>query len=143
MRHLFVLLLAVSAFITDAASQGCVAIRSTGSSCTIEKPENQSKWQVNANYRYFKSFRHFKGKEEQKERVELQTDVRNYSHSLDLSVVRKLNTRWSLGLNLPLLFNMRSSLYEHGRKERRFTSSSGLGDMRLSAYYWMLDPAKS
>lgn len=149
MRILVMVAVAIFVCNINANAQGCVAIRSTGASCTIEKPENASKWQFNANYRYFKSFRHFKGKEEQKERVEQQTDVRNFSHSLDLSIVRKLNNRWSLALNVPILFNNRSSLYEHGlvngsyiKRERRYTSSFGLGDMRLSAYYWLIDPVK-
>jgi hypothetical protein len=131
-------------------AQGCVAIRSTGSSCSINKPGDAYKWQFNANYRYFKSFRHFSGKEENKQRLVDHSDVRNYSHSIDLSIVRQLNERWSLSLNMPLLANRRSSLYEHGlvngvyvKKERRDTHSYGLGDMRLSAYYWLLDPHKS
>lgn len=142
MRTFLFVLIALCIFNINVNAQGCVAIRSTGSSCSIEKPGSSYNWQVNANYRYFKSFRHFRGKQEQKERLVQHTDVRNYQHSLDLSIVRKLNNRWSLSLNMPLLFNMRSSLYEHGRTERHFTSSSGLGDMRLSAYYWAIDPAK-
>ena len=135
----------------NALSQGCVAIRSTGSCSTLQKPgEDAYKWQFNANYRYFKSFRHFKGKVEQKERLVDHSDVRNYSHSLDLSMVRHFNARWSLALNMPLLVNHRSSLYEHGlvngvyvKKERGTTASYGLGDMRLSAYYWLFDPFKA
>jgi hypothetical protein len=151
MKKLFAITLIYILMQSAANAQGCVAIRSTGSSCSIENPgEDGSKWQFNANYRYFKSFRHFKGKEEQKERLVQHTDVRNYSHSLDLSIVRKLNSRWTLSLNMPLVANKRSSLYEHGlvngvyvKKERRSTHSYGLGDMRLSAYYWLLDPVKS
>lgn len=150
MRFLILTVILIACININTRAQGCVAIRSTGSSCAIEKPGEYSKWQLNTNYRYFKSYKHFKGKQEQKERVEQHTDVRNYSHSLDLSIIRKLNDRWSLALNIPLLFNNRSSLYEHGlvngsyiKTERRYTSSTGLGDMRLSAYYWLLDPVKS
>ena len=92
----------------------------------------------------------FKGKDEQEERVEQGTDVRNFSNALDLSIVRLINHRFSMALNVPLLATRRSSLYEHGlvngvyiKKERHSTSSYGLGDMRLSAYYWLLDPMKS
>ncbi len=147
---LFLLLFVAFLFSDYIYSQGCVAIRSTGSSCAIDKPDDDYQWQFNANYRYFKSFRHFKGDEEQKERLVQQTDVRNYSHSLDLSIIRKLDNRWSLALNMPLLANKRSSLYEHGlvngsyvKMERRSTHSYGLGDMRLSAYYWVFNPSKA
>ncbi len=151
MRYIIATAVFVLMFNFRSGAQGCVAIRSTGSSCSIEKPgDSQYKWQFMANYRYFKSFRHFKGTDEQKERIEQDTDVRNYSHSMDLSILYKLNARWSLSLNMPLLANKRSSLYEHGlvngtyiKRERHFTSSYGLGDMRLSAYYWVMDPHKS
>src|SRR5688500_17503330 len=114
MRNILALALIFLISHSTAIAQGCVAIRSTGSSCSIEKPGDDYKWQFNTNYRYFKSFRHYKGKEEQEERLEQQTDVRNFSHSLDLAIVRKLNNRWALSLNMPLLANVRSSLYEHG-----------------------------
>lgn len=134
-----------------ADAQGCVAIRSTGSSCFIDGSyTDSSKWHLNLNYRYFKSFRHFKGDVEQKERLVEMTDVRNWSHSVDVTLTRILTKRWSVGLNLPLIGNERSSLYEHGlvngsyvKRERRNTSSYGLGDMRLTAYYWLFDPEKS
>jgi len=131
-------------------SQGCVAIRSTGSSCSIQKPGSDSgSWLFSANYRYFRSFRHFKGKEEQKERLIQNTEVINYTNSLDLSISKNLTNRWSLSLNFPLLATTRSSLYEHGlvngiyvKKERRSTHSYGLGDIRLAAYRWLIDPLK-
>src|SRR5690606_19696171 len=98
----------------------------------------------------FKSFRHYKGKEEQKERLEQHTEVINHTHSMDLSIMRLLNKRWSILLNVPIISNVRSSLYEHGlvngsyqKRERRNTESFGLGDMHMSAYYWVFDPAKA
>lgn len=60
-------------------SQGCVAIRSTGV-CTMEHPMGDSvakSWQLNTGYRYFRSFRHFRGKEEQKERLVKNIEVIN------------------------------------------------------------------
>ncbi|MEO8582813.1 MAG: hypothetical protein ABI415_03390 [Flavitalea sp.] len=133
-----------------AFAQGCVAIRSTGASCSMEHPDLiGSKWEVNANYRYFKSFRHYSGKEEQKQRQVLHNDVRNYSNSLDFSISRIISSRLTLSLNVPFVYTTRSSLYEHGlvnghyvKQERRNTSAHGLGDMRISAYYWLLDPVK-
>ena len=37
----------------------------------------------------------------------------------------------------------RSSLYEHDGKTRHSTFSFGIGDIRIAAYRWMLDPAKN
>jgi hypothetical protein len=138
----------------EAAAQGCVAIRSTGGVCTmsnhpdsISSPEGN--WIFNANNRYFKSFRHFKGRDEQEERLELNTEVINYQYALDLSLTRVINNRWSVMIDIPLLFNKRSSLYEHGLingknnfNQRHFMESTGLGDIRLAAYRWLLNPEK-
>lgn len=149
MKYIFALLFLSSSFF-QAAAQGCVAIRSNGSSCTIQKPgSEENNWTFSTNYRYFKSFRHFKGMVEQKERLIKHTEVINYSNALDLSIGKKLNSRWSVNLDFPLLANTRSSLYEHGlvngvnnKNERHSTHSYGLGDVRFAAYRWMIDPKK-
>ncbi|HUQ64657.1 MAG TPA: hypothetical protein VM101_00780 [Flavitalea sp.] len=130
-------------------AQGCVAIRSNGAVCTKHDPSMETKgWQVNTSYRYFKSFRHFVGKEEQHERLEQHTEVINHQHTLNITAIRQFNNRWSLGIDLPLISNIRSSLYEHGgnsegQKGRHNTSASGIGDMRITGYHWLLDPMKS
>lgn len=151
MKKLFVVasLLLAASFHT-VYGQGCVAIRSGAAVCTrLDAHAAAGHWQLNMNYRNFHSFRHFVGTEEQKERVEKGTDVRNWSNSLNISLVRQLNTRWSLLMDIPLLANTRSSMYEHygntstSPNARRKTHSFGLGDIRVAAYYWLLDPAKS
>lgn len=137
-----------------AKTQGCVAIRSNGSSCTMlgshdDGPMQSSNWLLGINNRYFKSYKHFVGKEEQHERVENGTEVINYFFSTELGVTRQFNDRWSLAFYAPIISNVRSSLYEHygnSSKDpdaRRKTHSFGLGDVRLSAYYWLLDPLKA
>jgi hypothetical protein len=136
----------------NASAQGCVAIRSTGGFCTAEQSEkagiNQSGWFFNSNVRYFKSFRHFSGSEEQKHRVEEGTEVINHNVSIDLTLTRILNNRWSIAFNLPVISNARSSMYEHygntskSPNARQSTHSFGVGDVRFSAYYWLIDPAK-
>ncbi len=149
MKKLFIIFIAFFSMLAEAHSQGCVAIRSTGAVCTRPDAarDAQQGWQINTVYRYFKSFRHFVGREEQKERLEKNTEVINWQHSLDLSIVRHFNNRWSLALNAPILANTRSSLYEHGgnnagKNARHKTHSFGLGDIRLTVYHWLLDPAR-
>lgn len=134
----------------DTIAQGCVAIRSNGASCTGEEASstNASGWQLNTNYRYFHSYKHFVGKVEQKEREEKGTDVRNWQHALTISVVRKFNNRWSMTLDVPVLVNTRSSMYEHygntstNPNARRKTYANGLGDVRVAGNYWLFDPSK-
>ncbi len=144
------LLFAAIIFVTESNAQGCVAIRSTGGTCNLNHadPSAAKNWQVAVNYRYFKSFRHFVGTEEQKERMEHNTEVINWQHTIDVGLVRQFNNRWSASLNLPLIANKRSSLYEHGgnsagQAARHNTHASGIGDMRLTVYRWLFNPAKS
>ncbi len=128
-------------------AQGCVAIRSNGNSCAFGNPAAAKGWMMNFNNRYFRSYKHYVGKEEQKHRVENGTEVINHNYSLDITATRFFNTRWSLAMTAPIIFNARSSLYEHGGNNagpsaRHSTHSFGLGDMRITGYYWLLDPAK-
>jgi hypothetical protein len=118
----------------------------------MQHPEMRSsdKWQLSLATRYFRSFRHFSGKEENKDRLRLGTEVINSSSSLDIALYRILNDRWSLMIDVPLLANARSSLYEHGLingvnnfNQRHSMHSFGIGDVRLAAYRWMFDPKKS
>lgn len=136
-----------------AAAQGCVAVRPMG--CGGSNPTSESflmqkgEFQVGALYRYFKSFRHFKGDSEQTERVENGTQVINHANSIDLSLSYALTHRLAISANLPLIHYDRSSLYEHygnsltaNPEQKRFhTQAQGIGDLRLSASYWMLNPA--
>jgi len=148
MKQVFSLLFSAFLIITlsnKSLAQGCVAIRSTGGICTMEHSHDgsPSKWVLNVNNRYFKSFRHFVGTKEQKQRVADGSEVINRSYTLDLTLTRNLNKWWSVSIDAPLLDNSRSSLYEHDRKNRFSTHSFGLGDIRISGYRWILDPGKT
>jgi hypothetical protein len=122
-------------------AQGCVAIRSTGGYCNMQQADS-SKWQLSINNRYFKSFRHFVGTQEQKQRMELGTEVINHSTATDIAIIRKITSRWSLMLDMPILSNSRSSLYEHSNIGRFSTHSFGVGDMRIAVYRWLWNPEK-
>ena len=148
MKKIFSLLLSAFSILIiseKSTAQGCVAIRSTGGICTMDhstgdaaKPSN---WTLNINNRYFKSFRHFVGTVEQKQRVDQGTEVVNHAYTMDISLTRNVNKWWSFALDVPILSNTRSSLYEHDGKTRHSTHSFGIGDVRFTAYKWMIDPA--
>jgi len=128
-------------------AQGCVAIRSNGGTCTMTANEiNQSMqthqaWVFTMNNRYFKSFRHFVGTEEQKQRVAQGSEVINRVFATELGLTRQFNDRWSFAFFAPIISNGRSSLYEHDGKHRNSTSSFGLGDIRFATYYWLVNPS--
>lgn len=104
----------------NSYGQGCVAIRqfsvlgnAVGQGNMLEKGE----WNISDNYRYFKSFRHFRGNHEETNRVEDGTEVINHQHGLDFNISYAFNERVYGILSLLLQYNERSSLYEHGRTE--------------------------
>ena len=144
MKKIFSIL--INAFITilisnNVYAQGCVAIKGTSGICS--RPTDAKGWELNLNNRYFRSYKHYVGTVEQKQRVEAGSNVINHSYELDVTAIRTLNSRWSLAMTLPIMSFGRSSLYEHDGKTRHSTHSFGIGDARFSAYRWMLNPAKS
>lgn len=151
MKRFYIILIVAFLFVQiKSNAQGCVAIRSNGNTCSLGKPGEGKGWQFNFNTRYFKSYKHFVGKEEQHERVENGTEVINHSLNWDFTFTKALSNRWSVAFTLPLISNVRSSMYEHyGNNNsskpgaRRKTESFGIGDIRIAAYRWLLNPEKS
>jgi hypothetical protein len=131
-------------FNSDATAQGCVAIRNMALGDAFS--QESKTWQFSANYRYFHSYKHFVGKEEQTQRIENKNNVINNDHSIILGGNFTLNNRWSFGLSVPFMYINRSSLYEHygnGAGNPRFnTTSSGLGDIRFITNYRLIDQSK-
>lgn len=139
------ILLAFGAF-TQVHAQGCVAIRqfsSAGNAIGQLNFQSKGEWTLSANYRYFKSFRHFRGTYEEPERVALGTEVINWSYGVDLNASFAFTDRVFGLVSLPFAYNERSSLYEHGRQNRHSSYSQGLSDIRLGIGYWLLDQKKS
>lgn len=128
---------------TDTYAQGCVAIRhfSCGGNNLSAALMNPGELTLGTSYRYFKSFRHFSGREEHPDRVANRTEVINYSHAFDVNLSYALSHRTYATFTLPIVLNERSSLYEHGRSERHSSFSRGLADIRVGMGYWLLNPA--
>lgn len=133
-----ILIILLTSYHFNSFSQGCVAIRHFGSSSETLTQSSMSKGdiQLGMNYRYFKSFRHFKGTEENQDRLANDTEVINNSNNWEYTLTYWLNENSSLVVGIPTQINTRSSLYEHGRNERNLTASRGMGDMRIGWQHW-------
>jgi hypothetical protein len=129
---------------TKVSAQGCVAIRSTGGICEMNEHADSANtkgyWIFNSNGRYYKSFRHFVGKQEQFQRIALHNNVINKVVTDDNSFTRIFNNRWSLTLDVPFADNSRSQVSSGTRFS---THSAGLEDISVTGLYWLLDPAKA
>ncbi len=83
-------------FTNQLNAQGCVAIRSSGSyTISHDDADTLSNWDMIVNNRYFKSYKHFIGTDQQKQRVENGTNVINHQYTMDVAIVRNIDRRWS------------------------------------------------
>ncbi|MCC6279663.1 MAG: hypothetical protein IT262_03620, partial [Saprospiraceae bacterium] len=124
---LLLVLMLVAATAT-AHAQGCVAVRQMGGlntmcSTDMDMSYNLAKqdFQVGTTYRYFHSWRHFVGTEEQHERQttgggigpdgkQRGNAVNIYSHAVDLNLSYGLSDRFQLNAAIPWVHNERSQV---------------------------------
>ena len=154
----YTILLILVIFSVKGFAQGCIAVRSMAcASGNVNSPSSFMKkgdFQFTGNFRQLHSYKHFVGTEEQKQRVAEGTQVINDTYNYDFGLSYAVSDRLSVAINVPIANNDRSSLYEHygnaaldafpKPEQRRFhTYSKGVGDMRLSANYWLFDPHTS
>jgi hypothetical protein len=158
---IFILFLTMAFHTENMTAQGCVAVRQMGgqnmnssNSYNLDKGE----FQVGANYRYFHSWRHFVGTEEQLHRQttngghdangkERGNAVNIYSHAVDLNISYGLTDRIQLNATLPYVNNERSQVLRQVTPvkdtSRYSVYAKGIADLRLSVNYWVVDPKKA
>jgi len=148
---LIVLLTALVAINFDSNAQGCVAVRNMSSWSLGADSTQLNAWQFSLNYRYFRSYKHFRGSHEETHRVEEGSEVINNDNSFLFGISYTLNKRWSVSALIPYIDIDRSSLYEHYGNPtpnnptinpRFHTQARGLGDVRLSAYFAAIQKKK-
>ena len=137
----------------SANAQGCVAVRQMGgitAMCSSSSYNlNKGDIQTGVNYRYFHSWRHFVGTEEQKQRQTLGNAVNIYSHAVDFNLSYGLTNRLQLNLAIPYVHNERSQTLTMNKDTatkiltRYSLFAQGLGDVRIGINYWVTDPAKA
>jgi hypothetical protein len=101
----------------------------------------QGSWQTNLGFRYLFSDRHFVGDEEQEDREEQGSQVKNTVYTFDLGLTYALTGRTSLSVSLPFQIADRSQRIGDLAPERNVTTARGIGDLIVTARRWMLDPA--
>lgn len=157
----FITCISTILFTEKINAQGCVAVRQMGgqnmnSSNSYNLSEGE--FQVGANYRYFHSWRHFVGTEEQLHRQttngghdsngkERGNAVNIYSHAVDLNISYGLTNRIQLNATLPYVNNERSQVLRQKTPVidtlRYSVYADGIADARLSVNYWFIDPIKA
>jgi hypothetical protein len=100
-------------------------------------------WLVTGSYRFFKAFRDFKGSKNIPFPSPPEIYAKNYINTWDVSVTYALTKRLSLTLGLPFGYGTRSTYAEHDGVTRHTMRNGGVGDLRLTGYFWLLDPEKN
>ncbi len=127
-----------------AEAQGCLAVRAVGCAGipgTTLVPQTHG-FQASVSYRYLYADRYFSGAEELP--MEPGSQVINEIHTFDLAVSYAPTDRLSLTLDLPFQIADRTTRHEHmGMTGPQYTTEAdGIGDLRLTADYWLLDPLR-
>ncbi len=128
---------------TKVLGQGCIGLRST--SCSVHSMGDETSggspgagdWQASVAFRWFESKRDFVGDEEVPSRYGMMV---NDVYAFDVLATYGINSRWSVTLDLPFTAASRTTAYEHDGINRHTMRAGGLGDLRLTTDYWLLDP---
>lgn len=127
-----------------ANSQGCVAIRNVGGlspDLLFENVRPEDKLIFNITNRYFNATKSYK-----EDKLFSDSLVSNKIYTLNIFILRLFSKGWSIGVNIPIAANSRTNGADHNGPTsypKYTTRAFGLGDIRLSAYKWLLDPAKN
>jgi hypothetical protein len=100
-------------------------------------------WQAGTSYRWQKSFRHFVGAEEQKDREADSSQVINRIHLLDLNLRYNLSPRTSISASVPYFVASRSNPIRDASRvviDRSVTHSNSLSDAGVTLRRWMRNP---
>jgi Putative MetA-pathway of phenol degradation len=144
MKFICLLLFTVTVFYcNNTIGQGCIAVRNIsgfGQYNLLDNAYVDSKWQLNINTRYFKSYMDYRGTTNLETPPANQAIVKSYS--MDISIARILDKGWSLNFSMPITQNSRQASLEHGgpNTTRHTTHSFGVGDMRFEVYKWIRIP---
>ena len=129
----------------SAQSQGCVIVRNISGLGQYNLTSNSystSNWEISINNRYFKAYRDYKGKVDQKSPPQNENIITSYS--MNIAVTRLLPNGWSFDLGFPISANSRTTSLEHGgpNTARHTTRAFGVGDLQFTALKWLFKPTK-
>lgn len=145
MKKLLILLLFIFVSVSFVNAQGCIIVRNISGLGQYNLTSNSftnSTWQININNRYFKAYRDYKGKVDQKTPPQNENIIKSYS--MDIGVTRLLPNGWSLDLSFPISANSRNTDLEHGgpNTTRYTTRAFGMGDLQFVINKWLLKPSE-
>ena len=91
-------------------------------------------------YRYFHSFRNFNANGDEVDIPAIKNDT--YVDLFDVAATYAVTKRLNLTLELPFQYGSRTNAFEHDGVHVHTMRAAGIGDLRLSANFWLLKPDK-
>ena len=128
----------------ECKSQGCLAIRNLagfGQFAALGYKENKHEWMLDINNRYFHATQAFKGSNNVTP-ANPNNGLSIHAYTLNFELSRVLKNGWALVIDLPISANSISNRFEHVSGVYHTTSDFGIGDLRFTAYKWLLNTAK-
>ena len=120
-----------------------LGVVNASSAITGESPYLQPhEWLTSLSFRWLHSFREFHGDTDLPYPTDPSLYANTHVYGFDVSATYQVTCRLSLTLEIPVQYGDRTSYYEHDFVHKFTTSAGGLGDMRLLANVWLLDPEK-
>ena len=138
-RIIFLCLFSFMATLTTRG-QGCVAIRNLagfGQFAQLGYSQNNDKWMLDINNRYFEAWKFYEGTKNISPK-DAADNINLYEYTMNLGLNRILKNGWSIQLDLPISSNTAVSKAEHASGFRHATHAYGVGDIRFTAYKWLL-----
>ncbi len=123
-------------------AQGCIGVRNCPLSALMGSDFQSGflgadQWQWLVGFRWYESKRAYVEDHEQPDQYGRMV---NEVYSLDVAATYGITPRWSATMDIPFTHATRSSYYEHDLVSQHSMSASGIGDIRLTTDFWLLDP---
>jgi hypothetical protein len=123
-------------------AQGCMPLRFTspslgGQGTSFLRPHE---WQVGVGLRRVATHRFYVGSEETESAAPGGEPLRIHLNSLNLSAAYGLSERSSVTLAVPMSYSSASNIHLDGL--RHSNSAAGIGDISLTASYWLAQPTQ-
>ncbi|HXB28452.1 MAG TPA: hypothetical protein VNW49_01475 [Puia sp.] len=140
-KSIFSLAIPILFLSVECKSQGCLAIRNLagfGQFAALGYKENKNEWMLDINNRYFHATQSFKGNKNVTP-PDPSNGLSIYEYTMNFEISRILKNGWVLAMDLPFSANTISNKFEHGSGVYHTTSDFGVGDLRFTAYKWLLN----
>lgn len=141
MKKLLILTLAILISINFIYAQGCIAIRNLagfGQAAQLGYKQTNDKWVIDIDNRYFQAYTFLQGKTDITPKV-LDSGLTFHDYTMNIQLSRILDHGWSISVDMPISVNWQGGAGLHASGEPHTTHAYGLGDIRFTAYKWLLN----